>query len=107
MYIFRDPINVSAPGALRSLIRHWLRRTARFMKMMKRMNAVQKINCRAKEAGRFVKLYLNSSDDHPTVTSQLTAQKQTYFVISDRDVKPTKIVINGLPTDTKYGEIRN
>ncbi|KAF8785964.1 Nucleic-acid-binding protein transposon like protein [Argiope bruennichi] len=83
-----------------------LRRTADYKEIIKRLNTVHKINCKAKEAGEFIKLFVETSDDIRKMTKYLDELDKEYFVIASRAEKPIKVVIKGLPINTECEEIK-
>ncbi|GBM19886.1 hypothetical protein AVEN_186156-1 [Araneus ventricosus] len=76
-----------------------------FKFLMKRLNETKNLKCCAKPVGEFMHVFTNSSKDHRDLTDYLTEQSIQYYVIPSRAEKPVKIVIKGLPIDTKTDEI--
>ncbi|GBO00701.1 hypothetical protein AVEN_14109-1 [Araneus ventricosus] len=72
---------------------------------MKRLNETKNWKCRAKPVGEFMHVFTNSSKDHRDLTDYLTEQNIQYYVVPLRAEKPVKIVIKGLPGDTKTDKI--
>ncbi|KAF8785183.1 Nucleic-acid-binding protein transposon like protein [Argiope bruennichi] len=83
-----------------------LRRTAEYREIIKRLNTIHNIKCKAKEAGEFIKLFAETSDDVRKLTKYLHEQTKEYFVIADRAEKPIKVVLKGLPLNIDTEEIK-
>ncbi|GFW22359.1 nucleic-acid-binding protein from transposon X-element [Trichonephila clavipes] len=63
-------------------------------------------NCDVKLAGKYLKIFMQSSDEHRIVTAYLKEKSEEFYVIDPPDSRPLKIVIKGLPVSTEIGEIQ-
>ncbi|GFT45113.1 nucleic-acid-binding protein from transposon X-element [Trichonephila clavipes] len=63
-------------------------------------------NCDVKLAGKYIKIFTQSSDEHRIVTAYLKEKSEEFYVIYPPDSRPLKIVIKGLPVSTEIGEIQ-
>ncbi|GFX05856.1 putative RNA-directed DNA polymerase from transposon X-element [Trichonephila clavipes] len=59
-----------------------------------------------KLAGKYLKIFCKSSDEHRIVTEYLKEISEEFYVIDPPDSRPLKIVIKGLPISTEIGEIQ-
>ncbi|GBM43178.1 hypothetical protein AVEN_50102-1 [Araneus ventricosus] len=62
--------------------------------------------CKAKEAGEFVKLFCQTPKDIKALIDFPDKKGKKYFVIPERAEKPIKVVIKGLPLDMDLDEIK-
>ncbi|GFT82439.1 putative RNA-directed DNA polymerase from transposon BS [Trichonephila clavipes] len=62
-------------------------------------------DCDVKLAGKYLKIFCKSSDEHRIVTEYLKEKSEEFYVIDPPDSRPLKIVIKGLPISTEIGEI--
>ncbi|GBN22410.1 Nucleic-acid-binding protein from transposon X-element [Araneus ventricosus] len=76
-----------------------LRRSQDYRILLKEINEVEKIECKGKEAGEFIKLFCKTPNQVRSLTDYLNNKGKEYFVIPDRAEKPVKVVIKGLPVD--------
>ncbi|GBM69812.1 putative RNA-directed DNA polymerase from transposon BS, partial [Araneus ventricosus] len=74
--------------------------------MLKQINEVEGIPCKAKEAGEFLKLFCQTPKDVRSLVNFLDKKGKEYFVIAERAEKPVKVVIKGLPIDTDLDHIK-
>ncbi|GFU38084.1 nucleic-acid-binding protein from transposon X-element [Trichonephila clavipes] len=63
-------------------------------------------DCDVKLAGKYLKIFCKSSDEHRIVTEYLKEISEEFYVIDPPDSRPLKIVIKGLPISTEIGEIQ-
>ncbi|GFV60735.1 uncharacterized protein TNCV_4092581 [Trichonephila clavipes] len=63
-------------------------------------------NCDAKLAGKYLKIFTTSTDEHRIVTLYLKEKCEEFYVINPPDSRPLKIIIKGLPVSTEIGEIK-
>ncbi|GFU44922.1 hypothetical protein TNCV_4234531 [Trichonephila clavipes] len=65
-------------------------------------------NCDVKLAGKYLKIFTITSDEHRILTDYLDAseKREEFYVINPPDSRPQKIVIKGLPVSTEIGEIQ-
>ncbi|GFV89009.1 hypothetical protein TNCV_4912091 [Trichonephila clavipes] len=63
-------------------------------------------NCGVKLAGKYLKIFTQSPDEHRIVTAYLKEKSEEFYVIDPPDSRPLKIVIKGLPVSTEIGEIQ-
>ncbi|GFW74521.1 nucleic-acid-binding protein from transposon X-element [Trichonephila clavipes] len=63
-------------------------------------------NCDVKLAGKYLKVFTTSSDEHRIVTDYLKEKREEFYMINPPDSLPQKIVIKGLPVSTEIGEIQ-
>ncbi|GFW13282.1 nucleic-acid-binding protein from transposon X-element [Trichonephila clavipes] len=63
-------------------------------------------DCDVKLAGKYLKIFCKSSDEHRIVTEHLKKISEEFYVIDPPDSRPLKIVIKGLPISTEIGEIQ-
>ncbi|GFW97907.1 nucleic-acid-binding protein from transposon X-element [Trichonephila clavipes] len=64
-------------------------------------------DCEAKLAGKYLKIFCKTSDDHRVVTDHLREIKEQFYVIDPPDSRPLKVVIKGLPISTEIHEIQD
>ncbi|GFW71941.1 nucleic-acid-binding protein from transposon X-element [Trichonephila clavipes] len=64
-------------------------------------------DCDVKLAGKYLKIFCKSSDEHRIVTDYLREISEEFYVIDPPDSRPLKIVIKGLPISTEIGEIQD
>ncbi|GBN23501.1 hypothetical protein AVEN_152547-1 [Araneus ventricosus] len=81
-----------------------MKRAIDYRDLLKQINEVEKIPCKAKEAGEFIKLFCQTPKNVRALTDFLDKGKE-YFVIPGRAEKPVKVVIKGLPLDMDLDEI--
>ncbi|GFV88598.1 phospholipid-transporting ATPase IA [Trichonephila clavipes] len=62
-------------------------------------------DCDVKLAGKYLKLFCKSSDEHRIVIEYLKEKSEEFYVIDPPDSRPLKIVIKGLLISTEIGEI--
>ncbi|GFU84887.1 transposable element Tcb1 transposase [Trichonephila clavipes] len=62
-------------------------------------------DCDVKLAGKYLKIFCKSPDEHRIVTEYLKEKSEEFYVIDPPDSRPLKIVIKGLPISTEIGEI--
>ncbi|GFX55633.1 hypothetical protein TNCV_269211 [Trichonephila clavipes] len=62
---------------------------------------------RGKLTGEYLKLYTNTNEFHRQLIHLLEDLKYQLYVITSKEKLPIKIVINGLPHDTKTDKIKN
>ncbi|GFW70908.1 PRE_C2HC domain-containing protein [Trichonephila clavipes] len=62
---------------------------------------------RGKITGTYLKLYTNTNELHHQLIHFLEDLKYEFYVITPKEKRPIKIVIKGLPRDTKTDEIEN
>ncbi|GBL57844.1 hypothetical protein AVEN_85441-1, partial [Araneus ventricosus] len=84
-----------------------MKRSNDYRDLIKQINEVEKIPCKAKEAGEFIKLFCETPNHVRTLTDFLDKKEKEYFVIPGRTEKPIKVVIKGLPIDMDLEEIKN
>ncbi|GFT74276.1 RNase H domain-containing protein, partial [Trichonephila clavipes] len=60
-------------------------------------------DCDVKLAGKYLKIFCKSSDEHRIVTEYLKEKSEEFYVIDPPDSRPLKIVIKGLPISTEIG----
>ncbi|GFT02494.1 hypothetical protein TNCV_1487221 [Trichonephila clavipes] len=60
-------------------------------------------NCDVKLAGKYLKIFTQSADEHRIVTAYLKEKSEEFYVIDPPDSRPLKIVIKGLPVSTEIG----
>ncbi|GFT44929.1 hypothetical protein TNCV_1129861 [Trichonephila clavipes] len=58
-------------------------------------------DCEAKLAGKYLKIFCKTSDEHRVVTDHLREIKNNFAVIDPPDSRPLKVVIKGLPISTE------
>ncbi|GFV84861.1 uncharacterized protein TNCV_4298431 [Trichonephila clavipes] len=63
-------------------------------------------DCDVKLAGKYLKIFTQSSDEHRIVAEYLKEKSEEFYVIDPPDSRPLKIVIKGLPVSTEIGEIQ-
>ncbi|GFW18650.1 nucleic-acid-binding protein from transposon X-element [Trichonephila clavipes] len=63
-------------------------------------------NCDVKLAGKYLKIFTTTSDEHRISTDYLDKKREEFYMINPPDSRPQKIVIKGLPVSTKIGEIQ-
>ncbi|GFV61431.1 nucleic-acid-binding protein from transposon X-element [Trichonephila clavipes] len=63
-------------------------------------------DCDVKLAGKYLKIFTKSSDEHRIVTEYLKEKSEEFYVIDPPDSLPLKIAIKGLPISTEIGEIQ-
>ncbi|GFY28034.1 hypothetical protein TNCV_4563861 [Trichonephila clavipes] len=63
-------------------------------------------NCDVKLAGKYIKIFTTSTDEHRIVTDYLKEKCEEFYVINPPDSRLQKIVIEGLPVSTEIGEIQ-
>ncbi|GFV08409.1 nucleic-acid-binding protein from transposon X-element [Trichonephila clavipes] len=63
-------------------------------------------NCDVKLAGKYLKIFTTSTDEHRIVTDYLKEKCEKFYVINPPDSRPQKIVIKRLPVSTEIGEIQ-
>ncbi|GFV59398.1 uncharacterized protein TNCV_4633741 [Trichonephila clavipes] len=63
-------------------------------------------DCDVKLAGKYLKIFNQSPDEHRIVTAYLKEKSEEFYVIDPPDSRPLKIVIKGLPVSTEIGEIQ-
>ncbi|GFX14575.1 nucleic-acid-binding protein from transposon X-element [Trichonephila clavipes] len=61
---------------------------------------------RNKMLGEYFKLYCDTHDQFHELNAFLEAQNFEFYSITPKDLRPIKVVIKGLPKDTKTHEIR-
>ncbi|GBO23089.1 Nucleic-acid-binding protein from transposon X-element [Araneus ventricosus] len=76
-----------------------MRRTQDYRILLKEINEVEKIECKAKEAGEFIKLFCKTPNQVRALTDYLNSKGKEYLVIPERAEKPIKMAIKGLPVD--------
>ncbi|GFX42211.1 nucleic-acid-binding protein from transposon X-element [Trichonephila clavipes] len=64
-------------------------------------------DCEAKLAGKYLKIFCKTSDEHRVVTDHLKEIKEQFYVIDPPDSRPLKVVIKGLPISTEINEIQD
>ncbi|GFX71293.1 PRE_C2HC domain-containing protein [Trichonephila clavipes] len=67
----------------------------------------QKEHILAKLAGKYLKIFCKTSDEHRVVTDHLREIKEQFYVIDPPDSRPLKVVIKGLPISTEIHEIQD
>ncbi|GBN82102.1 Nucleic-acid-binding protein from transposon X-element [Araneus ventricosus] len=83
-----------------------MKRSIDYRDMLKQINEVEGIPCKAKEAGEFLKLFCQTPKDVRSLVNFLDKKGKEYFVIAERAEKPVKVVIKGLPIDTDLDHIK-
>ncbi|GBL91510.1 hypothetical protein AVEN_263380-1 [Araneus ventricosus] len=83
-----------------------MKRSIDYRDMLKQINEVEGIPCKAKETGEFIKLFCETPRDIRSLTEFLDKKGKEYFVIPGRAEKPIKAVIKGLPLDMNLDEIK-
>ncbi|GFV35505.1 uncharacterized protein TNCV_3205361 [Trichonephila clavipes] len=63
-------------------------------------------NCDVKLAGKYLKIFTTSTDEHRIVTLYLKEKCEEFYVINPPDSRPLKIVLKGLPVSTEIDEIK-
>ncbi|GFS69546.1 hypothetical protein TNCV_3894061 [Trichonephila clavipes] len=61
---------------------------------------------RNKKAGQYIKLYTDTFEQHDTLNAFLDNVKFPHYTITPKTQRPVKVVIKGLPRDTKPSDIR-
>ncbi|GBM29800.1 Nucleic-acid-binding protein from transposon X-element [Araneus ventricosus] len=84
-----------------------MKRSQDYRNLLKELNEVEKIECKAKEAGEFIKLFCKTPNQVRSLTDYLNNKGKEYFVIPDRAEKPIKVVIKGLPVDMDMEVIKS
>ncbi|GFW03129.1 uncharacterized protein TNCV_157491 [Trichonephila clavipes] len=63
-------------------------------------------NCDVKLAGKYLKIFTISTNEHRIVTIYLKEKCKEFYVINPLDSRPQEIVIKGLPVSIEIGEIQ-
>ncbi|GFV25816.1 nucleic-acid-binding protein from transposon X-element [Trichonephila clavipes] len=63
-------------------------------------------NCDVKLAGKYLKIFTTTSDEHRALTDYLDEKREEFYVINPLNSRPQKVVIKGLPVSTEIGEIQ-
>ncbi|GBN89441.1 hypothetical protein AVEN_223697-1 [Araneus ventricosus] len=84
-----------------------MKRSNDYRDLIKQINEVEKIPCKAKEAGEFIKLFCETPNHVGALTDFLDKKEKESFVIPGSAEKPIKLVIKGLPIDMDLEEIKS
>ncbi|GFY09709.1 putative RNA-directed DNA polymerase from transposon X-element [Trichonephila clavipes] len=57
-------------------------------------------------AGKYLKIFTTTSDEHRILTDYLDEKREEFYVINPLNSRPQKVVIKGLPVSTEIGEIQ-
>ncbi|GFU48523.1 putative RNA-directed DNA polymerase from transposon X-element [Trichonephila clavipes] len=63
-------------------------------------------NCDVKLAGKYLKIFTTTSDEHRILTDYLDEKRKEFYMINPPDSRSQKTVIKGLPVSTEIGEIQ-
>ncbi|GFW21800.1 nucleic-acid-binding protein from transposon X-element [Trichonephila clavipes] len=83
-----------------------LRITLTFREQMKTLNDLMP-KIRSKKTGEYIKLYTNTFEEYHELNNLLEKLSYEFYFITPKAQRPIKIVIKGLPKDTKTADIHS
>ncbi|GFS91290.1 hypothetical protein TNCV_1306991 [Trichonephila clavipes] len=83
-----------------------LRITTTFREQMKTLKELMP-KLRSKKTGEYIKLYTDNADEKHELENHLERLKYEFYSITPKEQRPIKVVIKGLPKDTKTSDIHS
>ncbi|GFX36963.1 hypothetical protein TNCV_1174651 [Trichonephila clavipes] len=81
-----------------------LRITTTFREQMKTLKELMP-KLRSKKTGEYIKLYTDNADEKHEIENHLERLKYEFYSITPKEQRPIKVVIKGLPKDTKTSDL--